>query len=726
MRNKSLELTESEYTPPASHEPVYEEFGIQDIVGMIIDGRWLIVGITLLFLGLGAVRAITATPIYRADALLQVEERRSQMFDLGLSNPFGRDTSVNAEIEIIRSRSVLGSVVDDLMLDVVVTPHYMPVIGEALARLRGKTPTLNIDEFRFSDENSGERFAVTILKDRKFELSDATDSWEQTGTIGTPSTIELGPGQSLELAISDANAETGQVFTIDRQSKLAAIQRLRRGLSITDEGYGSGIITIALDGTDPNQVYRQVNAIAESYVQKNVARKSAEAQSTLEFLEQQLPTVKASLEAAETALNQFRLEKGSVDLSLETQGVLENIVVIEGQLGALRRERVSALQAFTPAHPSIIALDNQISRLTERRNELTARVRELPNTQQEILRLMRDVEVNTELYTSLLNTAQELNVVKAGTVGNVRIIDYAVPRFDPIRPDRMEIFLWSLLIGLVAGLIAALMRKIFQAGVEDPDSIERHVQIPVYATIPHSRRQARISKRLQANSEGDVLLINDSPDDMAIESLRNLQTAMHFGTMDAQNNCIMIAGPSPDVGKSFVSANLAAILTGNDGNVLLIDGDMRRGHLNQYLGMSADRGLSDFIAGRVPIRDAIHETGVSRLFLVPCGSTPPNPTELLLHSRFKEFLDTLIPKFDHIIIDSPPILAAADASIIGQVTGATLMVLRSGGHPMREIVHGARQLQRAGVNIRGLIINDVKSTSKLYGAGRFAYQYKYQ
>jgi tyrosine-protein kinase Etk/Wzc len=357
---------------------------------------------------------------------------------------------------------------------------------------------------------------------------------------------------------------------------------------------------------------------------------------------------------------------------------------------------------------------------------MNSQVRDLPTTQQEVLSLIRDVEVNTILYTSLLNTAQELRVAKAGTVGNVRVIDYAVQPTSPISPQKSRILLLSILLGGFLGVAAAFARKALKGGVEDPDQIEKHIHIPVYATILHSKRQDKIYGDLQTKQSISAILAEDSPDDAAIESLRNLRTALHFGMMDVKNNCIMVSGPSPEIGKSFISVNLAAVLTSNDKKVLLIDGDMRRGHLHEYLGVGRDNGLSEFISGEIPIGDALHETSIDGLTFIPTGRIPPNPSELLLHQRFTNCLSVLTPRYDHIIIDSPPILAVTDATIIGQMAGGTLMVLKSGEHPMREIDQAVKRLQQSGVNLRGLLFNDVRSQGQRYGAGKYSYQYTYE
>jgi tyrosine-protein kinase Etk/Wzc len=713
------------YNTPADVDE--EELILGDLIGVVIENRWLIIGITAAAILIGGFKAFTAVPIYLADGLLQVEEKKSGLANLDVATMMDDYTPVNAEIEILRSRSVLGAVVDNLKLDISAQPDYFPYIGAALARRTpaDERPMIKVDTLEVPDSMRGTSFRLVAAGADKYELYDGGGSLLLHGTVGKTASRALPDGNSMSLFISALQGEEEQAFWLSRRPRLSAIQSLQNRLSVAEKGEWSGILSVSVEGTDPESVQQQVNEIANVYVRQNVERKSAEAEQTLEFLDEQLPVVRRNMEAAELALNSYRLEKGSIDLPLETQTILQTIVSIEAQLNELRQEREKVTLAFTPAHPTVVALDRQIDRLNAELVNLNGQVRDLPTTQQELLRLIRDVEVNTALYTSLLDTAQELRVVKAGTIGNVRVIDYAVKPTWPVKPSRSLIMLLALVLGAFLGVAAAFARKALKAGVEDPDLIEKQVNIPVYATISHSKRQDRIYKNLSSAKAEQAILALDAPNDPAIESLRNLRTALHFGMMDVRNNCILIAGPSPTVGKSFVSVNLAAVLTSNDKKVLLIDGDLRRGHLHKYLGVERNNGLSEFISGEIPIGQVLHPTAVKGLTLIPTGTIPPNPAELLLHKRFANCLSVLTPRYDHIIIDSPPILAVTDATIIGQMVGGALMVLKAGEHPMREIEQAVKRMKQAEVNLRGILFNDVNVQSQRYGAGKYSYQYSY-
>ena len=713
------------YQPTSDIED--EEIDLGDLLGVLIENRWLIIGITFAAILFGAYHAFTAVPVYQADGLLQVEERKSGLGDLDISSLFGGDAPISAEIEILRSRSVLGTVVDNLQLDIYAAAD-LSVIGAALARRApaNERPMIKVDTLELPYSMLDQALTLIASGSQKYELLDETGESLLHGTVGETASKTMPGGEAITLFVSALQGDKDQAFTVARESRISSLESLQGRMSVSERGDWSGILAILVEGTDPDSVRRQVNEIANVYVRQNVERKSAEAEQTLNFLDKQLPKVRQDMETAELALNAYRLEKGSIDLPLETQSILQTIVAVEGQRNELLQQREKTTLAFTPNHPMVIGLDRQIERLNVELAALNGQVRRLPTTQQEVLRLVRDVEVNTVLYTSLLNTAQELRVVKAGTVGNVRIIDYAVRPILPISPRKSRILLLSLLLGGFVGVAAAFAKKALRAGVEDPDLIEKHINIPVYATVPHSKNQDRIFKALQSGKKKRAILAIDTPEDAAIESLRNLRTALHFGMMDVKNNCIMIAGPGPTVGKTFVSVNLAAVLTGNNKKVLLIDGDMRRGHLHKYLGLPRENGLSEFISGNIPIGEALHQTTVPNLTLIPTGTIPPNPSELLLHKRFINCLSVLSPRYDHIIIDSPPILAVTDATIIGQVVGGTLMVLKAGQHPMREIEQAVKRLKQADVNLRGLLFNDVNVQSQRYGAGKYSYQYSYK
>jgi len=226
------------------------------------------------------------------------------------------------------------------------------------------------------------------------------------------------------------------------------------------------------------------------------------------------------------------------------------------------------------------------------------------------------------------------------------------------------------------------------------------------------------------NRESRLLSVA-APSELAIESLRSLRTSLHFAMMEARNNVLMITSPMPGVGKSFVSANLAVIIAQAGKRVLLIDGDMRKGYLHRSFGLQPKHGLSDALAARLGNTEVINATEVDNLHLIACGFAAPNPSELLMHDNFSKLLRELSPHYDLVIIDTPPVIAVTDASLIGRQAGTTLLVARFGQSSVKEIEVSKRRLAQNGVLVKGAIFNGVirKASTAEYDCAAYGYDY---
>jgi len=731
-----------------------EDGGINlgELITTILNGKYLIIILALIFLIAGTVKTLLDTPIYKADAMLQIEEKSNSLDALESVAPLMESKlPVLAEIEIIKSRKILGEAVKNLNLDIIAKPKYLPEIGEAIAR-RFQNHNVNrqvsaplfgleqyawggeeihVDSFSIQENWIGKQLTLLAGDHGHFTLLDNNKPLLE-GDVGKPAIKKPDDDNqpTLTLFLSLLKARPGTEFIVIKQPLSSAISQLNTSLTVVEKVKNTGILSFTLEASSPILATRTLNEVTGIYLKQNVEQKSKEAQSTLEFLDKQLPALKDQLEAATNALNEFRTKKGSIDLDTETQHVLNGVVEIESQLTLLQQKRDELRQKFTESHPSVIAIDKQIARLQSQMSANDKKIEALPETQQVILRLSRDVKVSTELYMTLLNNAQTLRVAKAGAVGNVRIIDEAVLPTQSIKPNKPLIIGISLLLGIVSGLALVFIRKALHNGVEDPEQIEKHLNIPVYATIPHSDGQAKLSEKLKKlgakQTNGPVILALENRDDLAIESLRSLRTTLHFAFLEAQNNIILISGPCPGIGKTFVATNLAIVLADAGKKILLIDGDLRRGLVNNSLGLSRGDGLSELISNDISLEHAIRHIASANIDFISTGSIPPNPSELLLHERFGQLLETLSKKYDHIIIDTPPILAVTDTCIIGRMASATLMVVRAGQHPMRELEQSTKRLIQAGVHLKGIVFNDLPETSTKYGYGKYVYRYNYQ
>ncbi|MBF5056086.1 tyrosine-protein kinase [Alcanivorax sp. 521-1] len=718
--------------------PLDDEIDLHRLFALLIDAKWLILGSTLLALLLGGLYAKFATPIYKADALLQVEKKQGAMAGLEeLSLAMGQEQSVAAEIAILRSRMVLGNVVEQLHTDIVVRPDRDPWLG----RFTAPEPVApGVPRPLFAGYRDSETF-VTVkqfivpdnLRGRAFQLT-ADEQGRPQLRLGEKKVLGGPVGQVLRSEDESIVLELGEwqpgseALTLTRLTPLQAVGAIRGGLTVSEQGRDTGILNVGMTGPDKERIQAVLDAIAENYLLQNINRQAAEAEQSLEFLNKQLPELKAELTEAEEQLNAYRLESDSVDMEMETESLLGRVVSMESKLNELKIKESEVSAKFTKEHPAYRTLLQQRRSLEQELDQLNRQIDQLPETQQQILRLMRDVEVNQQIYVGLLNRAQELRIMKASTVGNVRIIDDAVVHPAPVQPKKGLVVALSALFGLMASVGYVLLQAALHRGIQSPEQLEEQ-GIPVYAAVPLSEQQQKLDRvvammrrRKRSKHEPIPLLAVSDPADLAVEALRSLRTSLHFAMMEASNKVMMISGPSPEVGKSFISANLAAVLAQVGQKVLVIDADMRKGHLHRYFENQNDVGLSDLLSGQAEHQQVIHETEVENLHFIPRGQIPPNPAELLMHARFKALMERLSAEYDLVLVDTPPILAVTDAAIIGQQAGTSLIVARYGMNSAKEVDVSVHRFEQNKVEIKGAILNAIeRRASNEYGY--YAYHY---
>lgn len=714
-----------------------DELDIGQLLSVVWAGRWVIVLSTFITCLLGAIYLTAATPIYEANGLVQVEQNgKSASASMGdLATLFGVPMETEAEIQILKSRMVLNKVIDNLNLLVEAEPKYFPVFGAFIARKRGSSgmvlnPLLGQEGYAWSAEKIevgtfdvpsswlGQAFTVVAKGNGSYQLLDPNNAAILSGQVGSMANgkVAIGP---VAIFIKALQGNPGTRYSVTKWARADILNSLGDSVSIVEQGKQSGVISLKVEGDSATLVADIVRQIQDAYVRQNVERRSAEAAQSLEFLQQQLPEIKGRVDAAQVKLNSYQLRQGSVDVTKETELVLEQSVNIETKRLELMGQRQQAIQRFTQQHPVVQALDAQIQALEGEQNSIKKRTATLPETQQEVLSLMRDLEVNTQIYTALLNSAQELQVAKAGTVGNVRIIDYPMVPTQKSKPKAMLAVAVSLLVGGVLGIGYIFIRKALLRGVDNPDEVERLLGLPTYAAIPYTVKQKRLTQALVRQQAQQSILAESEPDNVAIEALRSLRTSLQFALLEAPNNIIMFTGPTAALGKSFISINLACVLAKSGKSVIVVDGDLRRGRLHKYFGETASPGISDYVVGGAALESIIRKTSTENLRVVANGTAPPNPAELLLHERFLKMMESLSQQADFVIIDTPPVLPVTDAAVIGRIAGCVLLVLKEGAHPMRSVEETVRRLRQSGVQIRGTVFNQVGQR----GGGYYGYYY---
>ncbi|HHJ4561878.1 TPA: polysaccharide biosynthesis tyrosine autokinase [Klebsiella pneumoniae] len=703
-----------------------DEIDLSRLYGELIDHRKLIISVTAFFTLIALVYSLFSTPIYQADSLIQVEQKQANAILSNLSQMLPDSQPQSApEITLLQSRMILGKTVDDLNLQAKIKQNYFPILGRGFSRLSGDKPgIINVSRLYLpkTDDDIPE-LTLTVIDANKFTIQ--TDSFEAEVKVG-----ELFEKNNISLKVDEIQAKPGTSFTVEYLSKLKAINDLRDVLTVSDQGKDTGMLTLSLTGDDPVQIRKILDSISNNYLMQNIDRQAAQDAKSLEFLNRQLPQVRHDLDISEDKLNKYRQQKDSVDLSLEAKAVLDQIVNVDNQLNELTIRESEVSQHFTKEHPTYKALMEKRVTLLEEKAKLNKRVSAMPETQQEVLRLSRDVDSGRAVYMQLLNRQQELNIAKSSAIGNVRVIDEAVTQPRPVAPKKILIVIGGIIFGLIVSVAIIALRVFLRRGIESPEQLEV-LGINVYASIPVSETFAKnITKGLKSNKkkslEYDEFLAIQNPADLAIEAIRGLRTSLHFAMMEARNNILMISGASLNAGKTFVSSNLAAIISQTGKKVLFLDADLRKGYTHKLFNVSNENGLSDYLAGKVDIKNCVKQIKTAGFDFISRGMVPPNPAELLMHSRFQNLLSWASDNYDLVIVDTPPILAVTDAAIIGNYAGTTLLVARFEQNTVKEIEVSAKRFEQSGVMIKGCILNGVvKKASSYYGYGYSHYGYSY-
>nr|WP_159464756.1 polysaccharide biosynthesis tyrosine autokinase [Scandinavium goeteborgense] len=693
-----------------------KEINLGMLLGVLLDHYKFILVFTAVFTFAAMLYAFNATPIYQANALIQIEQKQGNTLLSNLSQMLPDSQPQSApEITLLRSRMILGKTVDTLALQTTTQPYYLPIIGRLMAKLRGQKPgKIGLTKLSLpTHDNESASATLSVINHNQYHLSG--ENFELEGRTG-----ERVEKNGVSLLVTEINAEPGSQFTVTQTSRLKAITLLQESFNVGEVGKDTGMLNLIMSGEDPQLINTTLQSIAEHYLAQNITRQAEQDEKSLQFLNTQLPAIRTDLDRAEDKLNAYRKQKDSVDLNMEAKSALDQIVNIENQLNELTFREAEISQRYKKEHPNYRALMEKRDTLQNERAKMNKRVSAMPSTQQEVLRLSRDVDSGRAVYLQLLGRQQELNVAKSSAIGNVRIIDDAITVIKPIKPKKIIITMIGFMLGGFISVAMVLLQSALRQGLESPEQLEER-DINVYASVPYSEWLLKKDIKSKTGTTSLLLAIKN-PADPAIETLRGLRTSLHFTMMDTKNKVLMISGVSLGAGKTFISSNLAAVIAQTKTKVLLIDADMRKGYLHQLFGLSEDDGLAEILKGTTTFEQTVVSLPDIGLDYLSRGHIPTNPAELLMGPAFKALLDTASSRYDLIIIDTPPVMAVTDATIVGRHAETILMVARFEENTAKEVEACIRRFKQSGISVQGWILNGVKKRkSSDYGYGYSAY-----
>ncbi|MBP8071629.1 MAG: polysaccharide biosynthesis tyrosine autokinase [Acinetobacter sp.] len=700
--------------------PKDDEIDLRQLWDVLSFNKYKIIASGSVGLLLAMVYLIVTSPVYEANALVQVEaDKQNQILGDMQSLLGGASTKSDAEINLARSRMVLGRTVENLKTDEVITYKTLPVIGLFSQPEVKASSALGVNVFSVTPDYENEIFILTYHGGDKYTI--LVPEVKKKAAIAIDGEVgKLISYNGILLNVKNIKSASGQNFQLIKQSKLKAIEEIKNNLSIGDVGKDTGILAFNFVGTDKEKIQIVLNSVVRNYEHQDKEFGVLSAGRSLDFIEKQLPVIKASLRESEDKLNEFRHKNATLDLSLEAQSVMQNLTKIESELTSIDTKEAEVSELFTKDHPSYQALIEKKKVLQKAKDDLVKRVAAMPQLQQDVIRLTRDVEIEQQVYMQLLNKQQEFSIMKASNAGNVRIVDTAVTLEEPIKPKKPLILL-LLTMGFAAiATLYFIIKSLFNRGVNGTEAFDQ-IGVDVLASIPLSLVQKNkdglfVKTNKKKNACTDFLLAQNLPTDPAVEAIRALRTSVYFTLMDAKNNVLMVSGATSSVGKSFVSTNLAVVMAQSAKKVLLVDSDMRKGYVHEMLHQPIGSGLSDVLSGAMSFNEAIRTTEIEGLDFVSRGDVPVNPAELLMKANLETLLAEVSGRYDYVILDAPPIMAVTDAAILGQQAGTTIIVARYGLTTEQDIENCVVRFANSNVVVKGAILNGVEKSANNYYA----------
>lgn len=733
------------------------EIDFKEILQYLRAGRKTILIAMAVGLFVSSTLAVLRLPVYQPSALLQVSNQNSAasgLFSggdaasaLGLSGISSQASIAQVQMTLMQSSYILQPVINSLALNVKVKPKYFPLIGHYLARkYQGDTPapaklglssyawggeSINVATFNVPPDNFKDEFILRVKDNKHYSLYYKGDLVLQ----GVINQVAVSHDGKISLLVNQIQARPDTEFYLYRYSNVDTLQALQQNLQIdelTPKASGStftaqetGLIQLSLKSNSPLNAVNILNAIANLSSADSSEQKARQSVQFLNFIKQEIPVAQRNLIDAQAQLNQYQAQNGLIDLNNQTKSLLQDMTFVDGQLISAELNKAQLLQIYTPQNPMVQNTESSIAALNQQKLKLNNILANLPVKYQTVIDLMRNIRVYNMLYTQLLMKAQQMQITNAGIGSDLTILELAtVP--DQAQPSHKMLLLFAgVFAGFIIGCFIVLLRQVIFSGITDPYWIERELGIRTIAIVPYSTIQAKNKKLFDQDKIKSLpVLAKIDNHDPAIESLRSLRTSLFLMLAQKSGKCITISGIIPQIGKSFVSVNLAAILAESGKKVLIIDGDIRKGYLHQYFKKPITPGLSELLSGGVDsLEKVIHKTEFANLDFIACGLHSQNPGDLLLRNELPQLLRELEKFYDLIIIDTPPMLAVSDASLIAKYCALNFIVVAAGKLQKHEIETAVKQFYGHGVQLDGNIFNFTNKNTQ--ASSKFSYQHYY-
>lgn len=686
---------------------------------IFIKRRWVIAGVILAVLLAGMAMAVLSQRLYSASARIEIAREAAQVIDLGMERPAaGRDQEFyQTQYALLKSRALAGAVVRDLRL----------ADNEAFLTGFGQGDTSQLPQQREIRERMATGIVMANTEVVPVRLSSVVD------------VRYTSPDPALAAQVANAIADNFIQFNLTRRYEANSYARnfLQNQL---------GQVRQRLEDSERRAVgYAAQNQIV------NIAPTRTGPEGQSQQAEQSLVT--NSLTAANNALSDARAARIAAESRARQAGggaepaeTLQNSAVnaLRQERAALRAQYERQLSDFGPEYPAVRAAAAQLAELDRQVASETGRIRgavsgDASRRYQEALRterqleqqveqltagaidlrrrsiqyniFQRDVDTNRALYDALLQRYKEIGIAGGVGTNNVSIVDRALVPGSPFSPDIRLNILLSLLIGVVLGAIAALLLEQLDESAILPEDFQNKLGIPLLGSVPAARN-------------ADPIELLSDPKSIVSEAYLSILTGLQFSTSHGTPRSLLTASTQPGEGKSTTALAIAQSIAKVGKTVVLIDGDMRNPSIHKVLHRENKSGLSNLLVGDGTLDDHLLRTETPNMWAIASGPIPPNPAELLAGSTLEEVLRNALARFDHVVIDGPPVLGLADSPLLASSVEATIFVIEARRTRTGQARQAIRRLKAVRTPIVGAVLTKLDITQAGYGYG-YGYDYQY-
>jgi succinoglycan biosynthesis transport protein ExoP len=702
--------------------PVEEnEVTFHDYLRVMFERKWVILPLVIITIALTAYYTFTLPEVYQATATLMIGPGGTGGSILGFGYYNMGSSPIQNYCQIVRSRSVAKKTADRLN-DRLTDPTFpAPTYGaDALMSRISVEPVRGTDVLKVSGKADTPEEAATIA-------NTVTDVFiEEQITIVRGEYTQQRQFLEEQIPITEAKLHTSEEV-------LKLFKEEHEFVALSEETKGITQKVVDFD-----------KMLGETQTEINTAL------TRLEYLEGQLAEQEKTLpeDIAEVS-SPYILELRKQLVELETncsmylvQGLSEDSPKMANlrrsiedtksklieQTRSLGGKDIPSLDPLSYARglfDRVLALKGELVTLTARRDALLTvrqkfadKLELLPATELQLVRLDRERQLNTSTYGMLMQKYEEAKIAEAGKISNIRVVDRArVPR-SPIQPQKKRNLAFGVIIGLAIGLGAAFVLDYTDNSVKTPKDVDRSGNMTILGTVPMMKTKSRKNDRVSGIVSH---LVTEQPTRSALaEAFRAIRTNLQFASPDKPIHTLLVTSAIPGEGKSTVSANLGIAMAQMGIKTLLVDTDLRKPVLRKVFGLKQEKGFTDFMAGHISLEEALCQTEVENLTLLPAGSLPPNPSELLGSKKMESVIDRLKQEYQLVIFDSPPAIGVTDAAILGSKLDGAVLIVRTGKTDRAALIRAKEILDRVRTNVLGVVLHMVSPVH-----GRYGYYYGY-